>query len=931
MDAPAASEPWCLPAFDAMPVGILVVDDGLTLRYVNARAREISGHNPRLRIGIPYVGHFREMYGEAAADRVRRELEGVLATGQALSHSGWSLADRVESPLDRQIDLSLHRWQTPEGGFALVLTLSDVTEHVRAKSEALRAEERYRALVAATTQIVWKADALGAVVHDLPQWRLLTGQSPAEILGDGWRAAVDPADRERVAAVWRHSVATGQPHENRFQVRDARGGWRALWAHMVPVRDARGAVAEWIGTCTDISLSSSIPGGPDAPAHPASGRTQAGHLHAFLDGIPQMVWSAAPNGDLDFANRVWTEYTGLPVSAALGSGWAAVVHPDDVGAAHARWTRSLETGEAYEHRFRLRAADGGFRWFLVRALPSRQANGPIVHWLGTCTDFHDQQVAEDRYRSLAEGARHVIWTNGPDGRLRYINEFWHELTGQDTATAADSWHETIHPEDLAGLADIVQRSEAEGRAWSHEYRLRCRERVFRWQQTRAWPRRDAAGNLLEWHGVTIDIDERKRAERRLAFLGDVTVRLTSSLEHLESLRQVARLAVPDIADWCTVDLVDDEGALHRIAVAHADPARVALAEDLRASYPPRPDSLARRVIASGKLELIETISDAMLEAHAQDPRHLELLRGIGFSSCALLALRARGRVVGLVTLVQAESNRRFTAIDREFLEDVSNRIAMAVDNARLFEAEKSRAAELAQRNAELDRFAAVTAHDLQSPLRTVMSYLGLIELRARDSLSPAAVGWIRTTIESASRMRVLIDGLLDYARGAHVPAETLAPTPLADPLGEALANLESAIHESDAQLLVEELPTIHGSRMHLLLLFQNLVSNAIKFRDRGRRLEIRISAVRDGGAWVVTVSDNGSGIPPEARERVFTLFERFHADISGTGIGLATCRRIVDMHQGRIWIDEAPGSVGTAFRISFPSAVDDRAPGAAPR
>ncbi len=228
-----------------------------------------------------------------------------------------------------------------------------------------------------------------------------------------------------------------------------------------------------------------------------------------------------------------------------------------------------------------------------------------------------------------------------------------------------------------------------------------------------------------------------------------------------------------------------------------------------------------------------------------------------------------------------------------------------------------RTEELARSNAELEQLAYVASHDLQEPLRMITSYLQLLEQRYKDRIDADANEFIAFAVDGAKRMQTLIDDLLAYSRlGSR--ARALQPTSCADIVSDALRYLGTAIEESGAKVVCGNLPTVMGDETQLTQLFQNLIANAIKFSEDGSQV-IRIDAEDAGNAWCVSVRDNGIGIAPEYFERIFVMFQRLHsrAKYPGTGIGLALCKRIVDHHHGRIWVESEIGQ-GSVFKFTLP-------------
>lgn len=237
---------------------------------------------------------------------------------------------------------------------------------------------------------------------------------------------------------------------------------------------------------------------------------------------------------------------------------------------------------------------------------------------------------------------------------------------------------------------------------------------------------------------------------------------------------------------------------------------------------------------------------------------------------------------------------------------------------------KARTEELDRSNKELEQFAYVASHDLQEPLRMVASYTQLLARRYKDKLDQDAHEFIHFAVDGATRMQGLINDLLKYSR-VGTRGSPFVPTDFGKVLDDALANLAVAIRESGAAVTRDPLPKLIADPIQLTQLFQNLIGNALKFRKPGETPRIHVGARQVGDGWELSVGDNGIGISPEYFERVFVIFQRLHAkeEYPGTGIGLALCKKIVERHGGRIWVESRPGEGATFLFTIHDREADD--------
>jgi len=253
----------------------------------------------------------------------------------------------------------------------------------------------------------------------------------------------------------------------------------------------------------------------------------------------------------------------------------------------------------------------------------------------------------------------------------------------------------------------------------------------------------------------------------------------------------------------------------------------------------------------------------------------------------------------------------------DMLANVGTQIGLFIERMRAQAEVRRTSANLQRSNAELQQFAYITSHDLFEPLRMIASYLQLLERHSKDELDDRSREFIGFALDGAKRMDALIRDLLAYSR-VDARGASLAPSDAQQAFDAAVANLKVAIEESGAVISHEPLPSVRADAVQLTQLFQNLIGNAIKFRGT-EPPRIHIGAHRSDSEWIFSIRDNGIGIESKYFERIFVIFQRLHTrqEYAGTGMGLAICKKIVERHGGRIWVESTPGK-GATFFLALP-------------
>ena len=481
--------------------------------------------------------------------------------------------------------------------------------------------------------------------------------------------------------------------------------------------------------------------------------------------------------------------------------------------------------------------------------------------------------SEERFRALVETDAQAVWETDAAGVVVKDSISWRDYTGQTLEERLGyGWLNAVHPDDREDVERQWQGCIAAGGDVEIEFRLRRQSGRYRWTRVRAAPIRDERGRIVKWVGMNQDIEERKLAEQHLR-------------ESEEKFRILSN-TVPALI-WYN----NTEGENVYVNQYLLDFTGCA----------------AENVKGGGWHKLI----------HPDD--------FTGFFQDFMAAVREerafhfRGRIRrhdGAYRWIENRATPLFGP-DGSYL----GHVGVGIDNTDVIEAEemlKRNEAELKRSNAELQQFAYVASHDLREPLRMVSSYLSLLWKRYEGRVLDAkAQEYIDFAVEGACRMQRMIDDLLAYSR-IGTQGKALRPVVMNDILATVLKDLGTAIEESGASITSDPLPCIMADNTQMVLLLNNLLGNAIKFR-RNEPPKIHIGVTKKGGEWQFFVKDNGIGIDSAQGERIFQMFVRLHTqdEYEGTGLGLAVAKKIVERHGGRIWVVSEKGE-GSTFFFTIP-------------
>lgn len=411
------------------------------------------------------------------------------------------------------------------------------------------------------------------------------------------------------------------------------------------------------------------------------------------------------------------------------------------------------------------------------------------------------------------------------------------------------------------------------------------------------------------------------AQERLGFLAEVSAALSQSLDYHETLQQIARLAVPVLADWCSVNIVEEDGSVHRLAVAHVDPAKEGLVQQLVDMFPLDATGSSGPAVAlrTGRARIVPEISPADIERSVADPEHLRLIRALGVCSLMYVPLAARGHIMGVMSCMASESRRRYGPADLALAEALAERCAVAIDNARLYRSAQEAVA-------ARERFIAVASHELRTPVTNISGFAQLLKHTIvqgrldRDRLERYADRLLSAT----QKLTQLTMELLDVSRLRHgTAALQLQRFDLAARLRE-LAERFAAADQAKHRILLQApaTPTMLVADLNQIeQVITNLLDNAGKYAPDGG--EIAVSLTEEDGGLLLHVRDQGIGLPPGAAAAVFEPFDRgSNAErmaLPGLGLGLFICRTIAEAHGGRIWAESPGEGQGTTMSLWLPA------------
>lgn len=606
-----------------------------------------------------------------------------------------------------------------------------------------------------------------------------------------------------------------------------------------------------------------------------------------------------------------------------------ITHPDDLETDLAYVSQLLAgTHNNYTMEKRYVRKDGEVVWINLSVSIVRDGAGQPAYFVSIIEDINlrkqierELRASEERYRVLVDSVPQMMWLNRIDGRIAFFNQHVYEYTGRSEAEMVDGgWLQSVHPEDQAAVTQQHAAAIEAGAAYEFEARFKHRDGSYCWHMAEVVPLRNPAGDISGWLGTATEIDARKRAEEALSFLAEASATLSASLEYEATLQTVAELAVPRVADYCLIDIVEDDGQINRVAAVHRDPAKQQLIQESHLYLPQaRAHSPLLRVLDTAQPALIPVVTEQSIRSVAVSDAHLRHIQALDPRSVIIVPMLVRGRAIGAIWLVIVDPQRKYDHADLALAENLANRAAQAVDNARLY-----RTAQAAVR--EREALLSIAAHELKNPLTALAGQTALLQRRtAREgSLGERDARSIRLIQEQAERLGAMLDALLDVSR-LETGRLQLARQPL-----DAAALVRRVTEEvrlslqltGDQHHLVVQVPeqrmSIIGDALRLEQVVRNVIGNAVKYSHADT--VICVTATQCDNTLLIMVQDQGIGIPPHALPRLFDRFYRVESAASqapGLGIGLYVVKEIVAQHGGTVSVESVENQ-GSTFKIYLP-------------
>ncbi len=645
-------------------------------------------------------------------------------------------------------------------------------------------------------------------------------------------------------------------------------------------------------------------------------------------------------------NQRYCEITGYSREEILKLKLDDLTHPDDVPASK-EFIGRIRSGELPEYRMEKRYVrkDGEVIWVHLTVSIVRSVNGDPLYLVGFIDDITDRRNAQREasksfslLRATLESTADGILVVDLDGKILSFNQKMADMweipaeifnSGDDQRAIQAALDKLVHPQDfMAKVMDLYRHPDEasydvlelkDGRIFE---RYSQPQRIDDVAVGRVWSFRDVTSRRRAEEQTTALVREQaaraeaENSEKRAALLAEASRVLSASFDYQTTLAALVRLAVPALADYCALDIVEEDDSFKRVGEAHVDPAKSLLIKQV-ATFPRSALTAYHpliRVVTTGEPVLEREITPAFIRASFAEPEQRRTVEALEPRSLICVPLVNSGKPLGALTLVTSGSGRVFEIADLSLAADLARRAAIVVEHTRLFH-------EAQQATRARDDVLAVVAHDLRNPLNTVIMATSLM-LDATPVERPQERRQVEIVRRAADRMNRMIQDLLDVKRleSGRLGIETQSES-AASLVNDTVEMLLPLAHGGNITLdtnVADSLLPVLADAARIQQVLSNLVGNAVKFTPSQGHVTVSAEPIDGGVKFGVT--DNGPGIPPDQVPHIFGRFwQAMPSDRRGIGLGLAIAKGIVEAHGGMIWVESQVGS-GSTFYFTLPSA-----------
>ncbi len=822
--------------------------------------------------------------------------------------------DRLTQSLQEQLVLAQRRCE------ALELTLEQMQAAANAQSwgaftavsqkSADRYQNMFEKAPIGMALISWETQNF---VEVNPTFCKLLGYSHSELASITFEEITDPTEWDKIKEFIEQRAENPEFSSYQTEKRLIRKNGEILWVSLSVsvLEDSQGNPLYWLGTIQDDS---------DRLRTQCALKESQERLQNVLDTLPLGVWITDADGMILQGNpagqKIWggARYVGIDSYHEYKGWWP------DTGAqlSSEEWalSRTLRTGQSIlNEEIDIEDFKGKRKTILNSTMPLRNQEGVMVGAIFVNQDITEQRLVEKALwenqrliQQIADATPTILYVYDlVENRNIYSNQHLKEILGylpeEIQKMGPDFLPNSIHPEDWPRVLEnrIKLMAAKDGEIIESEYRIRDIQGEWHWLVSRDTVfARTPEGATKQILGMGLDISRRKRAEAELAeYQQQLEALVQCRTAELQNTNQQLEREIADRIR-AEVQLRESETRYRLLAENATDLICIHTPEGVYQYVSPS----CLTLLGYNSTELIG--HSAYEWIHPEDIPEVEIfhravLEVLGPFQLVYRLRHKDGHYIWFETNAQAICHQETGEVIK--IQAASRDIS---DRQRIEKELAQHTADLARSNAELEQFAYIASHDLQEPLRMVASYTQLLALRYPEKLDAQADKYIAYILDGATRMQQLIHDLLQYSRvGTH--GKSFDFVDCNEIINRAISNLKIAIRQSEARISSQNLPQVFGDKTQLLQLFQNLLSNAIKYRG-SRTPEVEIKARYIEGEWLFSVQDNGIGVDPKQGDRIFQIFQRLHTreEYPGTGIGLAICKRIVERHRGRIWVESEP-------------------------